>query len=193
MGGRRLIDVSLDNLRDVPAETRTSLFWETDTDEVPSDPGFEKEEWFSEVLLEWGGCGLALMEEDRGAVGYAQFAPPTFFPRLSRYRCGRVSEDAVYLAYCYVATVRRGFGVGTQLIRAVARSLIDRDIRALEALGDRERADGWVLPAAFLGANGFHVLLEDPRFPLMRLDLTTTVQPQEAVSWAAVPGPASVT
>ncbi len=192
MGGRRLIDVTLDNLRDIPAETRMSLFWETDTDEVPSDPGFEKEEWFSEVLLEWGGCGLALMEDDRGTVGYAQFAPASFFPRLSRYRCGRVSEDAVYLAYCYVMAIRRGFGVGTQLIRAVARSLVDRDVRALEALGDRERADGWVLPASFLGANGFHVLLEDPRFPLMRLDLATVTEPEEAATWAAVPGPASV-
>lgn len=78
--------------------------------------------------------------------------------------------------------------MGTQLVRAVARSLADRDVRALEALGDRERADGWVLPASFLEANGFHVLLEDPRFPLMRLDLTTAVQPREAASWAAVPG-----
>jgi hypothetical protein len=188
VGGRRLIDVTLDNLRDVPSEIRTSLFWETDTDEEPSDPGFEKEEWFSEVLLEWGGCGVALVEDARGAVGYAQFAPPSFFPRLSRYRCGRVSEDAVYLAYCFVVAVRRGFGMGTQLVRAVARSLADRDVRALEALGDRERADGWVLPSSFLVANGFHVLLEDPRFPLMRLDLTTAVQPREAASWAAVPG-----
>jgi GNAT superfamily N-acetyltransferase len=187
VGNRRLIDVTLENLRDVPAETRASLYWETETDEEPPDPAFEKEEWFSEVLLEWGRCGLTLVEEDRGPVGYAQFAPPSFFPRLSRFRCGRVSEDAVYLAYCYVVAVRRGFGVGTQMVRAVAASLAGRDVRALEALGDRERGDGWVLPASFLGANGFHVLLEDPRFPLMRLDLTTAVQPKEAAGWAAVP------
>ena len=188
MGGRRLLDVTLDNLGDLPAETRVSLYWETDTDEPPPDPAFEKEEWFSEVLLEWGTCGLALVEEGRGTVGFAQFAPASFFPRLSRFRCGRVSEDAVYLAYCYVVAVRRGFGVGTQLIGAVAGGLADRDVRAVEALGDREAGDGWVLPASFLGANGFQVLLEDPRFPLMRLDLSTAVRPREAVGWAAVPG-----
>jgi GNAT superfamily N-acetyltransferase len=186
VGGRRLIDVTLDTLRDIPAEARSSIYWETDTDDSPPDPGFEKEEWFSQVLLEWGGCGLALVEEEGGTVGFAQFAPPSFFPRLSRFRCGRVSGDAVYLAYCYVVAARRGFGVGTQLVRAVATSLLGRDIRAVEALGDRERADGMVLPAPFLGANGFRVLLEDPRFPLMRLDLTTAVEPKEAAGSAAV-------
>lgn len=189
MGGRRLIDVTLDTLGDLPAKTRASIYWETDTDEPPPDPAFEKEEWFSQVLLEWGGCALALVEEGRGPVGFAQFAPPSFFPRLSRFRCGRVSGDAVYLAYCYAVPARRGFGVGTQLVRAVAASLLSRDVRALEALGDRERADGMVLPAPFLGANGFQVLLEDSRFPLMRLDLTTAIQPKEAArSAAVVPG-----
>src|SRR5687767_3926050 len=102
MSGRRLVDVTLSTLRVIPLETRTSLYWETDTDGDPADPAFQKEEWFSEVLLEWGTCGMALVEEDLGTVGFAQFAPPSFFPRLSRFRCGRVSEDAVYLAYCYV-------------------------------------------------------------------------------------------
>jgi GNAT superfamily N-acetyltransferase len=188
VAGRRLLDVTLDKFPELPPETRTSLYWETDTDEEPADAAFAKEEWFSEVLLEWGTCGLALMEEDRGTVGFAQFAPPAFFPRLSRFRCGKVSDDAVYLAYCYVVTARRGFGVGTQLIRGVAGVLVERDVRAVEALGDREGSDGWVLPAPFLGANGFHVVREDPRFPLMRLDLTTSMQPKEAAGWAAVPG-----
>jgi GNAT superfamily N-acetyltransferase len=188
VAGRRLVDVTLDNLGDLPPEARNSLYWETDTDEEPADPGFQKEEWFSEVLLEWGTCGLAFVEEERGTVGFAQFAPATFFPRLPRFRCGRVSGDAVYLAYCYVVAVRRGFGVGTQLIRAVAGALLGRDVRAVEALGDRERSDSWVLPAPFLGANGFQVVRDDPRFPLMRLDLTTAVRPKEAAGWAAVPG-----
>jgi GNAT superfamily N-acetyltransferase len=188
VGGRRLVDVTLDNLRDLPPEARASLYWETDTDDEPADPGFEKEEWFSGVMLEWGTCGLALAEPDRGNVAFAQFAPPSFFPRLSRFRCGRVSQDAVYLAYCYVVPARRGYGMGSQLVRAVGGSLLDRDLRALEALGDRERGDGWVLPASFLGANGFHVVREDPRYPLMRLDLSTAVRPKEAAGWVAVPG-----
>jgi GNAT superfamily N-acetyltransferase len=166
------------------------LFWEMDSDEDPPDPGLEKEEWFSEVLLEWGSCGKLALEDEPGGVGFAQYAPASFFPRLSRFRCGRISEDAVYLGYCYVVGRRRGLGLGTGLIRSVARDLVDRGIRAVEAIGDRAWTDGWVLPAPFLTANGFRVLREDPRYPLLRLDLRAAIQPREAAGAAAVPLPA---
>jgi GNAT superfamily N-acetyltransferase len=187
---RQVVDVTLDNLREAPSEVLGALFWEMDRDEDPPDPGFEKEEWFSEVLLEWGTCGKLAREDELGAAGFAQYAPAPFFPRLNRFRCGEVSADAVYLSYCYVARRRRGFGLGTGLVRSVARDLVDRGIRALEAIGDRAWTDGWVLPAPFLAANGFHVLREDPRYPLMRLDLRVAVEPREAASAAAVPLPA---
>jgi GNAT superfamily N-acetyltransferase len=84
---------------------------------------------------------------------------------------------AVYLANCYVVRRARGAGVGTSLVRAVARDLVDRGYAAVEALGDREWAGGWILPVEFLIANGFSVAREDPRFPLLRLDLRTAVEP----------------
>jgi GNAT superfamily N-acetyltransferase len=188
--GRQVLDVTLDNLRSAPAEVLGVLYWEMDRDEDPPDPWFEKEEWFSEVLLEWGPCGKLALEDELGAAGFAQYAPASFFPRLRRFRCGQVSADAVYLSYCYVVGRRRGFGLGTGLVRSVARDLVDRGIRALEAIGDRAWTDGWVLPAPFLAANGFQVLREDSRYPLMRLDLRAAVQPREAASAAAVPLPA---
>jgi len=42
----------------------------------------------------------------------------------------------------------------------------------VEAIGDR-RSDGkeWVLPVTFLAANGFRVVRDDERHPLLRLDL----------------------
>jgi GNAT superfamily N-acetyltransferase len=188
--GRQVVDVTLENLRKAPPEVLAALYWEMDSEDDPADPAFEKEEWFSEVLLEWGSCGKMAVEEDRGGVGFAEYAPATFFPRLGRFRCGEVSSDAVYLSYCYVVPGHRGFGLGTNLVRAVARDLVDRGVRAVEAIGDREWVDGWVLPAPFLAANGFHVLREDPRYPLMRLDLRVAVQPREVVEAAAVPLPA---
>jgi GNAT superfamily N-acetyltransferase len=188
--GRRFLDVTLENLPEAPPEVLSALYWEMDTDQDPPDPGFEKEEWFSQVLLEWGTCATLAREEEMGTVAFAEYAPPSFFPRLGRFRSGSVSADAVYLAYCYVVSRRRGFGVGTELIRAVGRQVLDRGIRAVEAIGDRGRADGWVLPAPFLAANGFQVVREDPRYPLMRLDLRTAVLPREAVEAAAAPVPA---
>jgi GNAT superfamily N-acetyltransferase len=188
--GRRIVDVTLDNLRQAPPEVLSAFYWEMDTDEEPADPSFEKEEWFSEVLLEWGTCAAMAVEDGLDAVAFVEYAPPSFFPRLERFRCGRVSRDAVYLSYCFVVARRRGLGLGTQLVRSVARALIDRDVRAVEAIGDREAADGWVLPASFLAANGFRVLREDRRFPLLRLDVRAAVVPREAVDAAAVPIPA---
>jgi GNAT superfamily N-acetyltransferase len=187
---RRIVDVTLDNLPQAPDEVREALYWELDADDTSVDPAFEKEEWFSEVLLEWGTCGKLALEEDDGSVGFAEYAPPSFFSRLGEYRCGKVSPDAVYLSYCYVVSRRRGFGLGTELVRTVARDLVDRGFEALEAIGDHEAEEGWVLPATFLRMNGFRVIREDARFPLMRLDLRTAAEPQRASAAVGVPLPA---
>lgn len=186
---RRLVDVTLDNLRKAPPEVLGVVYWELDLDDPPVEPEFQKEEWFSAVLLEWGSCGKLAMEEDQ-SVAFAEYGPPSFFPRLSRFRCGTVSADAVYMSYCYVVSRRRGFGVGTEMVRAVGRDVVDRGFRAVESIGDREWSEGWVLPAPFLAANGFAVVRDDSRYPLMRLDLRKALEPQEAVESAAVPLPA---
>jgi GNAT superfamily N-acetyltransferase len=188
--GRRIVDVTLDNLPEAPDEVRGTLYWELDADDTSVDAAFEKEEWFSEVLLEWGTCGKLAVDEDRGSVGFAEYAPPGFFPRLHTFRSGKVSGDAVYLSYCYVVAPRRGFGLGTELVRTVARDLVDRGFEALEAIGDHQAREGWILPASFLARNGFRVIREDFRFPLMRLDLRTAAEPLRATAGAAVALPA---
>ncbi len=188
--GRRLVDVTLENLSDLPSDVRSAVFWELEIDDTEVGPEFEKEEWFSQVLLEWGSCGKTLVEDELGTVAFGQYAPPSFFPRLGHFRCGRVSPDAIYLAYCYVVPQRRGFGLGTEIIRAAAADLLDRGFRALECIGSRAGAEGWVLPVSFLASGGFVVVRDDARFPLMRLDLSALVEPQEAAEGAAVPLPA---
>jgi GNAT superfamily N-acetyltransferase len=172
----RILDVTLENLGTVPAEALSSVFWELDVDDPPVDPRFEKEEWFSSTLLDWGPCGKILMED--GTVGgFAEYAPPSLFPRLTRFRCGKVSNDAIYLSYCYLVPEQRGRGRGVALVGTVAKSLVDRGYKALEAIGDREWAGECVLPAGFLAASGFAVIREDRRFPLMRLEFPTRREP----------------
>ncbi|MGH2739591.1 MAG: GNAT family N-acetyltransferase [Actinomycetota bacterium] len=177
---RQIVDVTLENLSLAPPEALDAVFWEL-REEAHVDPRFQKEGWFSSTLLEWGACGKLLSEGDR-AIGFAQYAPGSLFPRLESYRCGSVSADAVYLAYCYVVKDRRGRGVGTDLVRTVARDLVDRGFRALESLGDRDWENGWVLPAPFLGSNRFTVLRDDRRFPLMRRDLSAAPDPERATA-----------
>jgi GNAT superfamily N-acetyltransferase len=183
----RIVDVTLENLARIPPEPLNSVFWELDRD-PPVEPRFEKEEWFSTTLLEWGSCGK-LMLDDEEAVGFAEYAPPGMFPRLGLFRCGAASSDAIYLSYCYVEGAHRGLGRGTVLVRAVARDLLQRGFRAVEALGDRQGAPGWVLPTGFLARNGFVILRDDARFPLMRLDLETAIVPEEVAEAVAAPAP----
>ncbi len=187
----RLIDVTLENLSLAPPACLESVFWELPPGAggTPEDARFHKEEWFSSTLLEWGSCGKLGLSADRSEA-FAQYAPGPYFPRLADYRCGRVSDDAAYLSYCYVVGSERGAGLGSRLLRTVARDLVDRGYRAVEAIGDRDCRDGWVLPAPFLGANGFQVLRKDPRFPLMRLDLRVAVGVSAGREAAAVPLPA---
>ncbi|HEX9891427.1 MAG TPA: GNAT family N-acetyltransferase [Actinomycetota bacterium] len=178
----RTVDVTLDNLSLAPPEVLGTVYWELDRDDC-DDPRFHKEEWFSSTLLEWGPCGKLLVDEE--PVGFAEFAPSTLFPRVDRFPSGPASPDAVYLSYLYLVPAARGQGLGVDLVRAVTRDLVDRGYRALEAIGDREWAGGWVLPATFLDSAGFEVVRDDPRYPLMRLDLTARREPAREMALAA--------
>lgn len=182
----RIVDVDLEHFHLIPKECASSVYWELREADPDVDARFHKEEWFSSTLLEWGCCGKLLVE-DEDAVGFAQYAPATLFPRLREFRAGSVSPDAGYLAFCYVVEGRRGHGHGTELVRAVARDLVDRGYNAVEALGDREWDGRWVLPVTFLASNGFGVVRDDPRFPLLRLELRDAAEPIAATESASLP------
>lgn len=187
----RILDVTLENLSAAPPDVLRTVFWEVEADAPQMDARFQKEEWFSSTMLEWGTCGKLAVDDEEVAVGFAEYAPPSLFPRLSRYRSGKCSPDAVYLAYCFVVPDQRGRSLGTSLVRSVARDLVDRGFRAVEALGERDWSGGWVLPARFLAANRFRVLRDDARVPLFRLDLRRAAAPRETASAAAVRSPVS--
>ena len=166
----RVVDIDLENLHLTPKECMRSVFWELDEEDPDLDPFFQKEEWFSSTLLEWGRCGKLVVDDDEG-LAFSQYAPGTLFPRLRRFPTGRVSQDAAYLSYCYVVEGRREKGNGIDLVRSVGRDVVERGYLGLEAVGDRDWDGGWVLPEGFLSRCGFRVLREHPRFPLMRMDL----------------------
>ena len=59
---RRIVNITLDNLGDLPPKCRKCVFWELGPAsraraEENGDPELEKESWVSSVLLEWGSCG----------------------------------------------------------------------------------------------------------------------------------------
>ncbi|MEX2275556.1 MAG: GNAT family N-acetyltransferase [Actinomycetota bacterium] len=193
-----IVDVDLENFHRIPRDCRQTVFWELDHDDRDVNPRFQKEEWFSSTLLEWGPCGKLLLDPGDGpvdikadeppGVGFAQYAPPTLFPRRLSFAAGSAtSSDALYLGYVYVEEGHREQGLGSALVRDVARAAADRGYAALEAVGDRRWEGDWVLPVTFLAANGFRVIEDDDRHPLLRLDIRDRVAPLRSEAVAVLP------
>ena len=190
---RRIHDLSLTNLDDLPPTCHACVFWEVAG--APQGPraGDEeaargrKEAWWQATQLEWGTPGKALYVDDR-PVGYATFAPPEHFPR-ARQLMATVSDDALLLATLWIAPDHRDTGAAKMLLQSVLRETHRRGNKALEAFAARDAGVGsrlmtCFLPEDFLLANGFEVRSEHAEYPLLRLDLRKTVRWQESVGHA---------
>lgn len=205
---RRLVNVTLDNLGDLPPRCRSCVFWELDpvAGERACDAGsadLEKEAWVSDTLLEWGSCGQ-LAYVDGVPAGYVLYAPPAYVPRSVAFPTSPVSSDAILLMTARLVPEFRGAGLGRMLVQAVARDAARRGIKAIEAFGrapaplaasreaesvapaQREEATNTtcLLPSEYLLAVGFKTVRPHPRTPRLRLDIKSTVSWKEDVEYA---------
>ncbi|MGH3737315.1 MAG: GNAT family N-acetyltransferase [Micromonosporaceae bacterium] len=189
---RRLVNLTLDTLEDLPRRCRRCVFWELDP--VSADrareagaPDLEKEAWVSQTLLEWGSCGK-LIYVDGMPAGYVMFAPPVYVPRGGAFPTSPVSADAVLLMNAHVVPDFAGGGLGRMLVQGVARDLTKRGIKAIEAFGDAKpespEGSGCVAPADFYLSVGFKTVRPHPRFPRLRLELRTALSWKSDVEYA---------
>jgi GNAT superfamily N-acetyltransferase len=157
---RRLANITLDNLGDLPHRCRKCVFWELDPvsntrAQDAGDPGLEKEAWVSSLLLEWGSCGK-IAYVDGVPAGYIIYAPPLYVPRSIAFPTSPVSADAVLLMTATILEEFQGGGLGRMLVQGVAKDLTRRGVKAIEAFGDLKREGmSCVLPADYLLAVGF--------------------------------------
>ncbi len=194
---RRMVNITLDNLSDLPTKCRDCVFWELDPvagerAQECGDAALEKEAWVSDTLLEWGSCGQ-LVYVDGVPAGYVLYAPPAYVPRSVAFPTSPVSADAVLLMTARIVPDFAGGGLGRMLVQGVAREVVRRGIRAIEAFGqgDAEVSDDpglpnhrCLLPADYLRAVGFKTMRPHPRTPRLRLDVKTTVTWKEDVEYA---------
>jgi hypothetical protein len=179
---RRLVNITLDNLDDLPRRCRRCVFWELDPvsrerAEEAGDPALEKEAWVSATLLDWGSCGK-IVYVDSVPAGFIMYAPPMYVPRSVAFPTSPVSADAVLLMTAHVLPEFAGGGFGRMLIQGVAKDLTRRGVKALEAFGDAKwEKPGCVVPADHLLAVGFKTVRQHPRYPRLRLEL------KNALSW----------
>jgi hypothetical protein len=187
---RRLANVTLDNLDDLPVRCRRCVFWELDPVAgaraiEAGDPALEKEAWVSAALLEWGSCGKVLYV-DGVAAGFILYAPPSSVPRSVAFPTSPVSADAVLLMTASVIPEFTGGGLGRMLVQGMAKDLIRRGVKAVEAFGDA-RWSGLghcILPADHLLAVGFKTVRPHPHHPRLRLELKTAASWREDVEVA---------
>jgi len=195
---RRVVDLSLATLNELPSPCRSCVFWESRDGRrggATGDPRVAevaKEAWWQATQLEWGPPGKGVIIDDH-LVAYALFAPRDHFPRARRLGPAP-SDDALLLATAWVDPAYRQAGLATVLLQSVLRETHRRGARALECYGDRLRGTGeaeeaalpgrCVLPEGFLLARGFRLRQDHDEFPLLRLDLRQTVRWQESVGHA---------
>ncbi len=187
--GRRLVPLTLDNLQDLPQRCRSCVFWELDpvSGEAAVKGGtaaLEKESWISAVLLDWGSCGRVVYVDDAPA-GFVLYAPPAYVPRSTSFPTSPVSPDAVQLMTGFVMPGYQGQGLGRVLVQTVAKDLLRRGFKAIEAFGDsRWKEPACMLPAEHLLAVGFKTVRQHPTHPRLRLELRSTISWKEDVEMA---------
>jgi hypothetical protein len=186
---RRAVNITLDNLDDLPRRCRQCVFWELDPVSYDraveaGDTAFEKESWVSATLLEWGSCGK-IVYVDSVPAGYVMYAPPMYVPRSVAFPTSPVSGDAVLLMTGQVLPEFQGGGLARMLVQGVAKDLTRRGVKAIEAFGDlQHEGPNCVMPADYLKAVGFKTIRPHHRFPRLRLELKTAVAWKEDVEAA---------
>jgi GNAT superfamily N-acetyltransferase len=177
--GRTLHRLTLDNLALLRSPCRACVFWECDAvrrDQLSDDPGAreEKDGWVSDVLREWGSCGQVI-EVDGRPVGHVLYAPPAFVPGAAGFPTAPVSSDAVLMTSLHVEGSHRGGGLGRMLVQGMARDLVRRNVRAVEAFSQATGRRDCVVPTAFLDAVGFRTQRTHDTVPRMRMELRTAL------------------
>jgi hypothetical protein len=198
---RRLVNVTLDNLDDLPRRCRRCVFWELDPvsrerAEDAGHPELEKEAWISSTLLEWGSCGK-IVYVDGVPAGFVLYAPPLYVPRSVAFPTSPVSADAVLLMTANILPEFTGGGLGRMLIQGIAKDLTRRGVRAIEAFGDlkgqpsrmvggvqSQLEGGCMVPADYLLSVGFKTVRPHHLYPRLRLELKSALSWREDVEVA---------
>jgi len=184
---RQIVQVTAQTLADLPLPCAACAFWELGpangfVADDASDALQAKRAWVSSTTSGWGPCGL-LAYLDEEPVGYLLYAPPAYVPRAAAFPTAPVASDAVLLMTLRVVERHRGGGIGRVLVQTMAKDLVKRGVRAIEAYGGVGQ-EGCIVAASYLESVGFVTVREHARNPRLRLDLRTSLSWREDVEGA---------
>ncbi len=176
---RRIAAIRSTNLKDIPEPCKFCSYWESPFGggETPSNL---KREWFIAVLRNFGDCGK-LIYVDGKPVAYSQYAPGFYFSKAKNYTAGPPSADAIFLSCLFVAPDYRGKGYGKSALLEIVKSLNRKDFKAIETFGNKISKGKPSTPYEFYLKNGFYIVRDDKKFPLMRLDFKSVALWQDGL------------
>jgi len=171
----RIVELCLNNFEDVPSPCKHCLYWQSSEDfddsMLRARIQREKQEWFIKVFREFGDCGF-IAYLNRNPIGFVQYAPPIFFPRIEEYTSGSPSRDAVFLACLYIVNrENRGRGFGTAMLEKLLAELSKRKMKAIETFARKDLENNPSGPLALYLKHGFKVEHDKGNYPLVRLEL----------------------
>ncbi len=156
---KKAVPLKAGNLDDIPDRCRGCAQWNMKTRDNAE-----------RLLREWGSCGFILYD-DKKPAGFVLYGPAKYFPKSGLYPAAPVSKDAVFISCLYVEPDARATGAGKRLLNAVEKDALKREFVAIEALAGRDQDTPPAVPVDFYTGNGFFVLREDRRHPLVRLEI----------------------
>jgi GNAT superfamily N-acetyltransferase len=173
---RTILRLTADHLPELVSPCRSCTFWQCEPVRRGriEDPAAEVASWVSEVLRDWGSCGRVAIVDGR-PVGHVFYAPEAFLPGTVGLATAPAASDAVVLAVAHVEPGYRDGGLGRMLVQHMARDLVTRDVRAVEAYADSRGPGRCVLPEGFLSGVGFKTQRALGTSVRMRMDLRAAV------------------
>jgi ribosomal protein S18 acetylase RimI-like enzyme len=123
------------------------------------------------------GSYAKVLEADGEPAAYCQFGPLSAYPRAQRVRdlYPKLPSSPLPAVITCIATTSaaRGRGLAKTLVLAVVEDLAGRGFSAVEAYPEPESDPDATSAAtpAFWAACGFHLAIDDPRFPVVRREL----------------------
>ena len=177
---RKLRPLQLDDFDRLPAGCGGCAFWESAGERerrcgVTCDSELQRA-WYRRVTDEWGSAGRVAYEDEE-VLGFIKYAPSSYFPQAATFSASPKDGSVPLISCLHIAPDARHRGLGTVLLRACLRDLVQHGERRVEAFAYTESVgtidDMPMLGMPFLLRNGFTVSRPHPKYPLMRLDLRT--------------------
>ena len=129
-----------------------------------------KREWLNKVVSEFENC-IKLAYLNDIPIGFIQYAPAKFFPRLKEYAAGPPSEDAVFIACLYIANRKeRGKELGTRMLENLIAEVKERGFKAVETFARKSSENNPSGPLKLYLKHNFKIENDKDDFPLARLE-----------------------